>query len=163
MAAANRMHRDIERIIEGVRSDLGLDLTLVCHDSRDLSFAASFDGIEYIYTDRPLQFLAALKACRALISYRLHGFLPAMSLGTPAVNLSYDERGQSLVETVGYGDWNIDVFSTSDVPAAVASRMQHLDDLTSLRNRTSERHDRLYQTMADGIGEFIGQIKENEE
>lgn len=132
---------------------------LLCHDYRDIEFAASFGDLEYIYIDDPHEFLAVLKAARLNVTYRLHSALPCISFGTPCVNISYDERALSLIETVGYGGWNIDMIRTPDVLAAVGDRLDRLDELQSLRRDTKRIWDDLRTVNRNGFARFAEAVK----
>lgn len=132
---------------------------LLCHDYRDIEFAASFKDLEYIYVDDPQMFLAILKAARLNVTYRLHSALPCLSFGTPCVKISYDERALSLLETVGYGDWNIDMIKTPDVVTAVADRLDHLGELQYLKKHTQKVRDDLRAVNRAGFARFANAVK----
>ena len=53
------LHADLEKIISFAKK-ISNEVILLCHDYRDLSFAASFDNIEYLYTDNARTFLGLL-------------------------------------------------------------------------------------------------------
>lgn len=132
---------------------------LLCHDYRDIEFAASFKGLEYVYTDDPHMFLATLKAARLNVTYRLHSALPCLSFGTPCIKISYDERALSLMETVGYGDWNIDMVKTEDVVGAVRDRLDRLDELPRRKREAQPVWDQLRTVNRDAFGRFAGAVK----
>ena len=54
--------------------------------------------VDPVYTSDVYQYLALLAKCSMLVSYRLHATLPAVSYGKPVVNVTYDERAESLCE-----------------------------------------------------------------
>jgi hypothetical protein len=132
---------------------------LLCHDYRDIEFAASFKGLEYLYTDDPQMFLATLKAARLNVTYRLHSALPCLSFGTPCVKISYDERALSLMETVGYGAWNIDMVKTEDVVAAVHNRLDRLEELPQLKRDTQPVWDGLRSVNRNAFARFADAVK----
>lgn len=82
-----------------IRYHIRPDTVLACNDKRDIPFAASFE-IRYIYFDDVYSYLATIKSASYIISYRLHAFIPARAFGIPVHNIPYDERGESLMETL---------------------------------------------------------------
>lgn len=155
----NKVYDDVFRLAE-MASGLGMGgVRLLCHDYRDLPFAASFSGLEYVYAGEVHHFLALLKACSLNITYRLHSFLPCLAFGTPVVNISYDERSLSLVDTVGFDHWNINMLAVEDVPTAVADRLGRQEDLRQTRERAAPLWQDLYQGMSEAFAQFASQVK----
>jgi hypothetical protein len=149
----------IAGIVESLR-DMGYGTPkLLCHDYRDIEFAASFKGLDYLYIEDPQMFLATLKAARLNVTYRLHSALPCLSFGTLCVKISYDERALSLMETIGYGGWNIDMVKTPDVVAAVRDRLGRLDELKHLKRESQETWDRLRDVNRQAFGRFAKTVK----
>jgi hypothetical protein len=132
-----RVRDHIQGIIEALAERGYERIKLLCHDHRDIPFAASFSGVGYIYMDDVYAYLSLLRGARVNVSFRLHSALPCLSYGTPVVKISYDERGTSAMETVGFGDWNIDMVKEPDLIAAVEDRLDRLDDLERLREETT--------------------------
>ncbi len=134
-----RVREDIIRTVELLRQRGYAQVKLLCHDHRDIPFAASFRGIEYAYTEDVFTYLTLLKNARLNVTYRLHSFLPCLALGTFAIPVSYDERGRSAIETVGLGAWNVDMLA-GDVPGDVArrldARVDHETTIAALRRGT---------------------------
>ena len=135
------------------------DVRLLCHDHRDIPFAASL-AEPYVYIQEPHAYLALLNSCRLNVTYRVHSALPCMALGTPFIKLSYDERAISLMDTVGYGDWNIDIVKDPDVPAAVGDRMSRLDQLPGLREMAAPTWERLRATQDGALRGFASAVRE---
>lgn len=154
----SQVYGDISATIEFLRSQGVQNVRLLCHDHRDVAFAASFPGIDYVYTGDVYTYLAMLRSCALNISYRLHSVLPCLSYGTPTINISYDERALSLLQTIGAGSWNIDMICDDDVPAQVADRFRRLEELRSLRASVEPRWRELYQVMADTFGQFSAEV-----
>jgi len=150
----SRVRSDVKRLIQHLRDRGHADIRLLCHDHRDIPFAATIEGIEYIYTEAPMTFLAILKTCALNVSYRLHGSLPCMSFGTPVVNISYDERASSLMETVGLGEWDINLFESDDLVELVEDRLGRLDDLSDLREKACSRWGELYRINEEAFAHF---------
>ena len=83
------------------------NIKFLCHDHRDIPFAASFDGIGYLYTDDIFTYLNYLKNTRLNVTFRLHSFIPCISYGIPAIKISYDERAISALQSIGLNQWRI--------------------------------------------------------
>ena len=47
--------------------------------------AASFPGVDYVYSGDVFTYLALLRSCALNVSYRLHSVLPCLSFSTPTV------------------------------------------------------------------------------
>lgn len=121
-----RVQRDVERLLArlGERYDR---VALLCHDYQDLAFAAGFAGAEVRYTEDVRDFVAWLRGCAVSVGYRLHGFLACVALEVPAVHISYDERGEAMIATLGVGDHDVPLHTTADVAAGVLDRLATLD------------------------------------
>jgi polysaccharide pyruvyl transferase WcaK-like protein len=157
----SHVYGDVLAIVEQLVAGGYDDVRLLCHDHRDLSFAASFPDLEYVYTGDVFTYLAMLRQCSLSVGYRLHAFLPCQAFGVPAINISYDERAASLVETVGLGEWNINMIRQPDVAAQVADRLARLDDLSAIRSHIQPRWNALYQSLAGGFAEFARCVRES--
>ena len=154
-----RLHADMVGLIAALESmDLG-PVRILCHDTRDLTFASSLGNVEYILADDIYAHLELLRAARLVVSFRLHAFLPCLSFGTPAINISYDERSLSLVRTIGLGEWDIDYVRTSDVVAVVRDRCARLGDLERLRAQAQPRWRELEQVMRDRLAAFADLVR----
>ncbi len=122
-----RVADDVRRLIAALEAVYGNVVSLVCHDYRDIEFAKAFPGTPLLYFDDVDRYIAALRTCRLSVSYRLHAFLPCSAFGTPAIHLSYDERGAEMLATAGMAEWDIDLTSTGDVVAAVLDRIARIE------------------------------------
>lgn len=150
--------RDVERIIALLRDQGHKRIRLLCHDQRDIAYAASFTGVDYVYTGDIYSYLALLKACDLNVTFRLHSALPCLAFGTPTVKISYDERALSLLETIGLGSWNIDLVRTNDLAGQVADRLRRLEELKALRAKAQERWNDLYETMLGAFRRFRSDV-----
>lgn len=130
------------------------DIRILCHDHRDIPFAASFDGLQYVYTEDVMEFIQYLQSAKLMVTYRLHSALPCLSLGTDFINISYDERALSMFDTIGYQDWNINMM-TSDVEKAVEDRLERMSELKRLRSETRP----FFNQMKSTIGESISSLR----
>ena len=127
----------IHTVIELLRKKGYHKINILCHDHRDIPFAASFKDINYIYTDDVYAFLSYLQNTRLNITFRLHSFLPALSYDIPAINISYDERSSSLIDTIGLSEWNINLLQ-EDITLEVGKRIEAINDLSQLKKRLQE-------------------------
>lgn len=149
-----RVRDDVERILELARETAGGPVKLLCHDHRDIPFAASFAGVEYLYTDDVYLYLSLLRSARLCIGYRLHAVLPCLAFGTPVVKISYDERGNSMMRTIGLDGWNIDMLVVDDVVAEVRRRTEQLDELDALKGAAQSRWSELETVQRNAMDEF---------
>ena len=153
-----RVYRQVEEVIAYLRQQGHQKVRLLCHDHRDIPFAASFQGIDYVYTDDCGVFLALLQAASLVVTFRLHAALPCLAYGTPVIAISYDERAISLIDTIGFGEWNIDLVQSPDLVKDVVDRHQRLSELPGLRLRTKPTWNRLYETMQGAFRDFAARV-----
>ena len=158
LAPRSRVREDICAIVDLLVERGWGQPRLLCHDYRDIEFAASFNGLEFIYADDAATFLSLLRSARLNVTYRLHSALPCFAFGTPCVKISYDERALSLMETAGYGDWNIDMVKTPHVAAAVADRLDRLSALPAIRAAAQPRWAALRGSMRAGFADFAAAV-----
>jgi polysaccharide pyruvyl transferase WcaK-like protein len=154
-----RVQNDVWEIISLLREVGHDDIRLLCHDHRDIPFAASFGSIPYVYISDPYAYLALLKNCRLNVTYRVHSALPCMAFGTPFIKLSYDERALSLMETVGFADWNIDIVNVDSVVNAVRNRLDNLDALKGARVAAAPKWDQLRDVQDLAMRQFAFDVK----
>ena len=113
----NRITSDIEKCIDFLRSRGYKRIRLLCNDSRDLDFANSFrfsKMVDTVFTSDVYFYLSLLKQADLVVSYRLHATLPAISMGTPTVNISYDERAICLFDDLLLENHHIDLIKSGD-------------------------------------------------
>ena len=153
-----RVRTELERVVQAaVSRGLG-PVRLLCHDKRDMAFAASLGDIEYIFPDDVETYFDLLKAASLVVCFRLHAFIPCLSFGVPAINLSYDERSISLVRTVGMGAWDIDFVQEPDVVGAVVDRIDHLDQYQHLVDRSRPVREAFASVLRQALDEFAGEV-----
>jgi polysaccharide pyruvyl transferase WcaK-like protein len=150
--------QDISRIIAFLRAEGHQDVRILCHDYRDIAFAASFPNIEYVYTGDVYTYLALLRSCALTVSYRLHSTLPCLSFGRPVIKISYDERAISLMETIGLGDWNIDMIRSDALMDEFIDRYRRLDELALVRAQARPTWDHLHNVMSEAFGCFAEDV-----
>ncbi len=149
-----RVRADTLTMLDLLRSRGYRDIKMLAHDHRDLPFAASFNGMEYLYTDDAFTYLGWLRSCRLSIGYRLHAALPCLSFGSPAISISYDERATSLLDTIGFGAWDINMITNRDVGEQLSDRLDRLDELPRLRQEARPLWLAQEQTMTDAFSNF---------
>ncbi|WP_342151468.1 polysaccharide pyruvyl transferase family protein [Methylorubrum sp. SB2] len=149
-----RIADDVRRMIASLRAAYGDVVSLICHDYKDLEFAAAFPGMRALYFDDVERYIATLRACRLNVSYRLHAFLPCLAFGVPTIHLSYDERGQDMVATAGMKEWDIDLGREHDAVEAVMQRARAVDTYHRLRNKALPGIAELRTQTAAGLTRF---------
>jgi len=164
MSIPLRDQAQLHATVLGIRDaleDVGAGpVRILCHDTRDLAFASSLGDIEYVLADDVYSHLELLRRAPLVVTFRLHAFLPCVSFGTPAINISYDERSLSLVRTIGLDAWDIDLVRSRDVVAEVRDRCARLDDLARLRDDIRPRWGALEETMRGRMSAFASLVRE---
>jgi hypothetical protein len=149
-----RVAAEVSRLVEALRMrDLG-PVRLLCHDRRDMPFAAGLDGVEYTIPDDAADFLGRLRSASLVVTFRLHSFLPCLAMGVPAINISYDERSGGMMRTLGLYEWDVDFLAEPDLSSAVLDRAGRLDDLERLRADRGPRWRELEDSLRLAIGAF---------
>jgi len=146
-----RIAEDLRSLIAALRAEFSRDVLLACHDYIDLEFAVGFPEASPAYFDDVGRYVSALRNCALHVSYRLHGFLPCLAFGTPSIHMSYDERGRSMLGTVGMESWDIDLLRERDCVAAVMDRARAVDRFKSARSAALPRIADLRQTTMSGL------------
>jgi len=156
-----KVHSDIVKLIKLLREQGHTDIRILCHDHRDISFAASIGEAPYVYISDPHAYLAMLKSCRLNVTYRVHSALPCMALNTPFIKLSYDERALSLMDTVGFDDWNIDIVKSDNIVEDVKDRLGRLAELPGRRATAEKTHwNKIRETQDTAMKNFGQQVRE---
>lgn len=155
-----QVYSDVQGIIQLLRDRGFQKVSLLCHDHRDISFAASFPGVEHIYTGDVNEYLSMLSDCALNVSYRLHSFLPCLSYGQPTIKISYDQRALSLIKTLGFDKWNIDMMQTENVIAQVADRLDRMADLGQMRMDVKPHWHNIYDNMESTFEQFAAEVRQ---
>jgi polysaccharide pyruvyl transferase WcaK-like protein len=161
LARQMRVHDEVESIIRMLRAEGHDDVRLLCHDHRDVPFAASFGNVPYVYISEAMDYLALLRACRLNVTYRVHSALPCMAFGTPFVKLSYDERALSLMKTVGFGEWNIDIVKSHDTLGEIKDRLGSLDRLSAIRAEAEVAWSAIKKTQNSALTMFADAVRKH--
>lgn len=135
------------------------NVKILCHDHRDIPFAASIKEIDYLYTEDVFTFLTYLRNTKLNLTYRLHAFIPCLSYGVPTINISYDQRASSMLETLGLKEWDINLLG-DNVNKEIDYRIQNINELEKLREGLKSHWTQLRETMQNGTDKFIKQVVE---
>ncbi len=154
-----RVHGVVRRLLDELHRLGRGPVRLLCHDIRDLEFAASFDGVDYILPDDVQAYLQALREAQLVVSFRLHAFVPCVAFGTPAINISYDERSVSLVRTLGFDTWDVNVVTSADPAGEVLERCARLDDYAALRTAQRPTWDAFTSVMRESAAAFAEDVR----
>ncbi len=153
-----QVRKDIYDIIAFLHDNGRNDIHMLCHDHRDIAFAATFPDIDFIYTGDVYTYLALLSHAKLNITYRLHSFLPCLSFSVPTIAISYDERAISLIDTVGYDSWNINMVENDNVMDLVEDRYQRLDELKTMKEQNAPLWQTLRENMTQAFDEFAQDV-----
>lgn len=109
-----RVHALSEQCLQILERRQGKSAVVLCNDQRDIEYAMSF-GREILYTSDVYEYFQILGSVSEAISFRVHTSLPLWSLGRPALNLSYDERSESLIETLDMSRYDLNLIEDRDL------------------------------------------------
>ncbi|AUC62352.1 hypothetical protein AA637_14895 [Cyanobacterium sp. HL-69] len=125
---------------------------ILCHDQRDLIFANSI-GIPYVYTSDVYEYLSLIKSASLVVSMRVHATLPCLALGTPVINISYDERSLSLLHTIGYADWDLNLLKSDNILLDISDRLSLLDIHKMMKQKSETKiiWSKLYEIQQKAI------------
>jgi polysaccharide pyruvyl transferase WcaK-like protein len=154
-----RVHTDVRRIIDRLYQ-MGYDkVALLCHDLRDLRFAAAYADVPALYTENPLQYLAWLRDCRLNVTFRLHSFLPCAVLGTPSVHFTYDERAAGLIEVAKLQGCDVDYVHAADPVEQALALCADPVFLTQTASLARPHWQNLRRIMQAGLSNWIHQME----
>lgn len=109
------------------------NVKIVCNDMRDIIFVTSIGISDYIYTGEVDEYLTRLKNASLVISLRLHATLPCFSFGTKCINLSYDERSMSLMNSIGLKNWDIQILKEKNLHQTLLKKIEQTNKFNSLQ------------------------------
>lgn len=113
----SRIQSHIELAIDHLRASGHRRVRILCNDSRDLDFATAFrytKQVDSVHTSDVYQYLSLVRGARLVLSYRLHATIPAVSFGTPTINIVYDERARSLFDDLGMTSASLNLVELGD-------------------------------------------------
>jgi polysaccharide pyruvyl transferase WcaK-like protein len=155
-----QVHGQVSSIYKMLAKSGYKNIQLLCHDSRDVGFAASFGEVPYIYQSDPYDFLSLIKSARSVISFRIHASIPAASFGTNFVNISYDERASSLMEAVGLKEWDLNLVESNDLTSDIQSRLETPHVLERLREERAQQWASILSLQSENMDHFFQLMSE---
>jgi hypothetical protein len=150
-----RIHGVSEHCLELLERRGSEPTKVLCNDQRDIEYAMSF-GREVLYTSDVYEYFRILDGVSEAISFRVHTSLPLWSLGRPALNLSYDERSESLISSLDmqHCDLNL-VTQRATLVEDIETRLAALPERVDPPRRWKE----LRQIQEDGIRRFLARME----
>lgn len=145
----SKVGNDLEKFIDTLFESGHKRVRILCNDSRDLDFAQQFKGsrnVDTLYTNDVYEYLAVLRDASIVVSYRLHATLPSISMGTPVVNVTYDERAHCLSNDLGISSAGANLVTDADFCSQICEKI-------STGGYTKTRHDENSQ-LWDEISKF---------
>lgn len=155
---------ELEKTIKYLRGKGHKRIRLLCNDSRDCEYASYFRDIanvDFVYTSNVFDYFSLLSNAELVISFRLHASLPSMSFGTPAINVSYDERAECLFEDLGLGNWDIKYTKVKSLSTEIANRYENLDTLKSTLKDAKSIWDGVYNIQNTNFDMFHNLVRKN--
>lgn len=153
-----RVYEDIKAVWRILRDHGYQDIKLLCHDYADLRFAEAFDEIDHLYVEGVQEFLTVLKYCKLNVSFRLHSFLPCVSMGTPSIALTYDRRAEALLETLGIDDWSVNIIREGEFRSALSERLNQIDKYDEMLQRQAGTIGMFRERIQNALGAFAEEI-----
>jgi polysaccharide pyruvyl transferase WcaK-like protein len=141
----------ITEIHDTLRENGHKNIMMLCHDQRDISFAESIEGIGFYYTSDIYEYLSLIKMARIVVSMRVHSSLPSAALGTPFINISYDQRGVSLMSSIGLEAWDINLIHCNDIQYEVVQRLGTLENISNIISDNDDLWNKLYERQYEAI------------
>lgn len=160
----NALTAELVDTVNGLREKGYKRIRLLCNDSRDCEYASffrDFCGVDFVYTSNIFDYLSLLSNAKLVISFRLHATLPALSFNTPVINISYDERAESLIQDIGYGEWDIKYINEEKLSNSIMNRVDRLEDLKVIKKEASKKWDEIEQIQSDAFSKFHKLVREN--
>jgi polysaccharide pyruvyl transferase WcaK-like protein len=157
VARQYEMRDQMLELIELLKRKGYANIKFFCHDHRDIPFAASFKGMEYVYTEDVYTYLTYLRNTRLNLTYRLHSFIPCLSYNIPTIKISYDERAISMLDTLGMNEWNINMLH-DNVVEEVEQRINHLNDLPNIKANLKNHWQDIKSTISSGCEKFAEEV-----
>ena len=150
-----KMHHLSEQSIECLEKRSGKPARVLCNDQRDIEYAMSF-GREILYTSDVYEYFSILNSVEAAISFRVHTSLPLWSLGRPTLNLSYDERSESLINTLGMQACDLNIIEQREtLTHDLQGRLTTLPNKVDIPTCWSFLHD----VQTAGLNRFLAKLK----
>lgn len=150
-----KIHHLSEQCIELMESRSKEKVKVLCNDQRDIEYAMSF-GKEILYTSDVYEYFNILNNVELAVSFRVHTSLPLWSLGRPTLNLSYDERSESLIKTLDMEKCDLNIIERRDsIKDDLKNHIENMPDSVSIPPRWDELHD----IQVKGINRFLDKLR----
>lgn len=150
-----RVHALSEQCLQILERRQAKPATVLCNDQRDIEYAMSF-GREILYTSDVYEYFQILAGVSEAISFRVHTSLPLWSLGRPALNLSYDERSESLIKTLDMCRFDLNLVENSDsILQKIESQLDGFPDCV----QAPPQWQRLRDIQEAGIRRFLNLLE----
>jgi polysaccharide pyruvyl transferase WcaK-like protein len=154
-----QMREDLLETVSLLQRSGYTKIKILCHDHRDIPFADSLN-IDYLYTEDVFTYLSYLRNTKLNITYRLHAFIPCLAFDIPTINISYDQRSISMLETIGVSNWNINML-TDNVTEKIKDRIKNLSELELLKKQARATvWEGLKHAMLGGCETFAKFVRE---
>lgn len=154
-----RLRTQLEETIHLLKARGYSNVKFLCHDHRDIPFAASFGGVEYLYTEDVYTYLTFLRNTRLNLTFRLHSFIPCLAYDVPTIKVSYDQRALSMLDTLGMNEWNIDLLK-HDLIKEIDYRLSNINELQAIKQKLKgTKWEELRQTMLTNTKVFAESVK----
>ena len=152
-----RVPDDINAFIDILFRNGHKRVRILCNDSRDLDFSQQFKGsrnIDTLHTNDVYEYLSVLRKASMVVSYRLHATLPAISMGTPNVNIIYDERACSLSSDLKIGDVGSNMITDADFRNSICQKIAAGGYTASDHKKISKYWDKISDMQYQQLVQF---------
>jgi polysaccharide pyruvyl transferase WcaK-like protein len=155
------LREQLLRIIALLKERGYANIKFLCHDHRDIPFAASFSEVDYVYTEDVYTYLTYLRNTRLNLTFRLHSFIPCLAYDVPTIKISYDQRAISMLDTLGLDDWNINLLF-DDIVTEVKYRLDHFQELEEKKAELKKTNwSEMRETLIKNSHLFAEMVKQN--
>lgn len=154
--------KELISTIEVLRKKGHKRIRLLCNDSRDCEYASYFrdySGVDFVYTSNVFDYLALLSNATIVISLRLHATLPCLTFNTPVINISYDERAESLLQDIGMGAWDIKYINEDSLSKKIEERLESFDDFKKIKSNAINTWKKIEQVQLNAFNEFHKMVR----
>jgi hypothetical protein len=158
-----RVAADVRRLIDGLRSMGRRKIAILCHDPRDIRFAAGYPDVPSLFTEDPQRFLGWLRDSAINVGFRLHSLIACAVLGVPSVHFTYDERALGLIETTHLQACVVDYILAKDPVDEALALCVESDRIKQRLGQAESSWRPLLSTMRVEIQRWISQLRRHEQ
>lgn len=112
------------------------EIKILCNDIRDIAFVNSLGINSYVYTQDVNEYLTRIKMAELIMSFRIHASLPALSFQKKFINFSYDERGESLMKSIGFENWDVPIIKNNNLWELFINRLNSQKKFDLILNKS---------------------------